>query len=220
MKVQSYPSFDEEKLLWNKDILVIGIDEVGRGAFAGPIVAGAVIFPLNFSFPKKSPLSRVNDSKQVKPNLRVKLSQEIKKNALFWSVGEIDVNLINKKGVGIANKMVFRKVVASILKQAKDSKSNSKFYLLVDGFHVKFIRQIGLRSQKGIIKGDLKSFTIAAASIVAKVHRDNIMKKYHKSYPSYGFLKNKGYGTRDHRKAIREYGICKIHRLSFVESII
>ena len=110
-KNQTYPSFEEEIKCWAQDKLVIGVDEVGRGAFAGPIVAAAVVMPLSFSFPLESILKEVNDSKQVKPLLRIKLSEEIKKNALFWSIEEVNVSVINKHGIGTANRMVFRKVI-------------------------------------------------------------------------------------------------------------
>ena len=220
MKTQTYPSWDEEKLLWSKNRLVIGIDEVGRGAFAGPIVAAAVIYPYNFSFDKNSLLSQVNDSKKVKPNTRIALFSEIKKYALFWSLGEVGVNIINKKGIGEANKMVFRKVVADILKQAKIYDPNFNFHLLVDGFHVKFIREIGLSHQKAIIRGDQISFSIASASILAKVHRDGLMERQNKTYPRYGFSKNKGYGTKEHQTALKEFGMTKLHRNAFCKNFV
>jgi len=214
-KNQTYPSFEEEIKCWAQDKLVIGVDEVGRGAFAGPIVAAAVVMPLSFSFPLESILKEVNDSKQVKPLLRIKLSEEIKKNALFWSIEEVNVSVINKHGIGTANRMVFRKVISDVIRASKQSKLDKEFYLLVDGFHVKFVRDIGLSHQKAIVKGDEKSFSIAAASIIAKVYRDRLMKKYHREFPDFGFGRNKGYGTRKHREAIKLYGLSGLHRKSF-----
>ena len=213
MKNQTYPSFDEEKIHWTQNKLVIGIDEVGRGAFAGPIVAAAVIFPPNFRI--QADLFEVNDSKLLKPNLRKTLSDKIIEKCLFYSIAQVDVKTINKIGIGESNKKVFRKVVKDILSNVSIKLPSMKTYLLVDGFHIKFISGIGLENQKGIIKGDQKSFTIAAASILAKVYRDNLMKNYHSSYPNYSFAKNKGYGTKDHQIALKQFGICDIHRTSF-----
>lgn len=215
MKNQTCPSFDEEKKLWKEGKLVIGVDEVGRGAFAGPIVASAVIFPTNFSYAQDSLIAQVSDSKRLKPLLREKLAIEIKKFCLYWSVSEVDVEIINKKGIGEANKMVFRQAVSKVISQAKKD-GKIAFHLLVDGFHVKFVREIGLKNQKAIIKGDQISFSIAAASIVAKVHRDELMKKQSNKFPFYSFEKNKGYGTFDHQKALLKFGACDLHRSVFV----
>ncbi len=219
MKIQNHPSFDEEKKFWKRNKLVIGIDEVGRGAFAGPIVAAAVVFPPNFSIDHGSILEGINDSKQVKPLARIKLDKLIRKNILYFAVDSVRVSVINKVGIGQANRMVFRKVVAQVIQQAKLKNPNSNFHLLVDGFHVKFVRQAGLKHQKAIVKGDQKCFSIAAASIIAKVHRDRLMKRYHRQFPQFGFGRNKGYGTLDHRKALRDFGLTKIHRVAFSNNV-
>lgn len=220
MKNQTYPSFDEESKYWSQGKLVIGVDEVGRGAFAGPIVAAAVVMPQNFNFPSDSLLSFVNDSKKVKPLLRIKLSEEIKKYAIFWSVGKIGVSIINKHGIGAANHMAFRKVIADVINACRNKEKDMEFHLLVDGFHVKFVRNVGLSHQKAIVKGDEKSFSIAAASIIAKVHRDKLMKNYSKKFPNFGFGKNKGYGTNFHRMAIKDFGLTKIHRVAFCKTLL
>lgn len=200
------PTFDEEKRLWNKGYAVLGIDEVGRGAFAGPIVAAAVIFDKVIHS-----LQDVNDSKLLSPIVREKLFKEIKKQALCYAIAQITVPIINKVCIGKANKMVFRKAVSAISKKIK----KQKIFVLVDGFHVSYLRGIGLKNQKAIIKGDQKSISIAAASIIAKVYRDKLMQNLHKKYPVYGFDQNKGYGTRKHKEALKKYGLSKIHRLSF-----
>ena len=202
------PSFDEEKILWDLGFdYVLGIDEVGRGAFAGPIFAASVVFPKNL---KASFLDEVNDSKLLKPRKREELSEKIKEAALSFSIAGIEINLINKYGIGYANKMAFREVIADTILKLK-----GKHFVLVDGFHVKFVRGIGLKNQKAIVKGDQKSISIAAASILAKVERDKLMRKLGRVYPDYGFGRNKGYGTRKHQEAIREFGFTKIHRKSF-----
>lgn len=220
MKNQTYPSFEEEKRLWLQNKLVIGVDEVGRGAFAGPIVAAAVVMPQGFSLPPQSLLAEVNDSKQVKPLLRIKLSEEIKKHASYWSIECVGVSIINTHGIGKANKIAFRKVIGNVIKQARLLRPSQEFHLLVDGFHVKFVREIGLENQKAIIKGDQKCFSIAAASIIAKVYRDRLMKRYHNKFPKFGFGRNKGYGTTFHRKALSNYGLTRIHRLAFCSNFV
>lgn len=210
------PNFNEEKKLWNKGYkYVIGIDEVGRGAFAGPVVVAAVVFG-RVSRVSKGESKRIeefgiDDSKLLTPRKRLKLSKEIKKQALHYSISKVGVPVINKVGIGKATAIAFRKV----LRQAQDKLLNGKLFVLVDGFHVKYIRGIGLKNQKAIIKGDRKSISIAAASIIAKVYRDKLMKSLSKKYPRYHFDKNKGYGTKDHRKQIKKYGLSKIHRKSF-----
>ena len=108
--------------------------------------------------------------------------------------------------------MVFRKVVKSMLSKIGESQ---KYFLLCDGYPVKNIKRIGLNKQMGIIGGDKKSITIAAASIIAKVYRDSVMKSLSKSYPKYKFARNKGYGTKSHQKALKTYGLSEIHRTSF-----
>lgn len=196
------PSFKEEKFYWEEGILnVIGLDEVGRGAFAGPIVAAGVIFKPNANHLF---LRKVNDSKLINPKLREELSFEIKKHSV-WVIEEVSIGFINKFGIGKANKEVLKKVIYKLI-----SKLNSEnYYILVDGFDLK------IKKQKPIIKGDRISLSIASASIIAKVYRDNLMIKLHSEFPYYNFLKNKGYGTKFHREALKTYGLSKIHRKSF-----
>lgn len=207
------PNFSFEKKLWAKNIkYVIGIDEVGRGAFAGPIVAGAVVFPKTLRVGKNNKfLKQINDSKLLKPNIRRQLSKQIKKHSVLYAIEEVDIKVINKYGIGYANKMVFRKVVRSILSRI----SGSEFFLLSDGYRTKYIRKINVKNHEAIINGDQKSITIAAASIIAKVHRDSLMKNFSRKYHHYKFAKNKGYGTEAHQKALKKYGLSEIHRRSF-----
>ncbi|OGH02505.1 MAG: hypothetical protein A2798_02540 [Candidatus Levybacteria bacterium RIFCSPHIGHO2_01_FULL_37_17] len=208
MKTQK-PSFEFEKKYWGNHIdYVIGIDEVGRGAFAGPIVAAAVVFSSNI---KIGALAEINDSKLLNFTQRAKLAKLIKEYALFWAVEQIDIAYINKYGIGKANSAVFRKVLKKLLKNIK----SSNYSILIDGFHRKYLPG-GLSKQQGIVKGDQKSLSIAAASILAKVYRDNLMKKESKLFPNYKFAKNKGYGTKEHRAAIINFGTTQIHRSSYI----
>lgn len=210
MKITSKPSFEEEITLWNKGIEhVIGIDEVGRGAFAGPIVAAAVVYPPSFKFENPT---NINDSKLLRHKERETLCSTIKQNALAWSIAEVDVKFINKFGIGKANITVFRKCLSEILKQIQNE--SGKFFLLIDGFHGKYLPG-GLTKQKAIVKGDQKSLTIASASILAKVHRDKLMISYARKFTFYNFGENKGYGTKFHQNAISQYGLSPIHRTSF-----
>lgn len=225
-KKSSKPSFWEEQKLWDKGFeYVVGLDEVGRGSFAGSVVVGAVVFLKDTpSSPRRRILlADVNDSKLLKPLVRLQLSKVIKENALFALTASISVSEIDKIGIGKATQKAFRKVIGNLHEFLnKDTPCPShkgvslqKVYILIDGFHVKYIKGIGLKNQKAIVKGDQKSFSIAAASIIAKVYRDKLMKSLHRKYPHYHFSKNKGYGTKEHQNAIIKYGLSKVHRRSF-----
>lgn len=207
--VKKKPHFFEEKIHWDNNInYVIGLDEVGRGAFAGPIVAAGVVYKPNF---KHAFLENVNDSKLLKPKLREELSELIKQYSLFYTIESIETNYINKHGIGKANTAVFRKVLNRLISKFE----MTNYFVLIDGFHRKYLPG-GIKKQKGIIKGDQESLSIASASIIAKVYRDNLMKEANKSFPNYMFAQNKGYGTLEHRNAIENYGVSKFHRIAFV----
>ena len=195
-----FPTLDLEKKLWQSGYSVIcGLDEVGRGSFAGPVVVGAVVFPRDCLIP-----TDVADSKLLKPRQRERLSKEIKKSALYWSVAEISVNHINNLGIGRATQKAFRKAL-KLLEKRPD-------FVLIDAFYLKHFNR---KKQRAVKDGDKICASISAASIIAKVYRDKLMKKISKKYPQYGFSKHKGYGTKFHQNAIRRYGLSKIHRKSF-----
>lgn len=207
------PNLQEELNLWNKGFdYVVGIDEVGRGAFAGPVVAAGVIFSTSSikTLRKHEILSTIRDSKQLSEKTRTKLSEYIKKSCLLYEISAVSVNVINNIGIGKATEKAIRSVIAKIR-----TKLSKPLFVLIDGFHIKYIKAVGLSNQKAIIKGDQKVISIAAASIIAKVYRDEIMDKLHRKYPVYGFLKNKGYGTKFHQEALQKYKFSKIHRTSF-----
>lgn len=213
------PNFKEEIKIWKKGCeFVMGVDEVGKGSFAGPVVAGAVVFKKGSSF-KDGLLLEINDSKLLGPKKRELLSKEIKREASLYAVSVIGVSVINKLGIKKATERAFRKAILNIIsktsKKSKYSILNTRYYLLADGFNIKYIRGIGLVNQKAIIKGDRKSISIAAASIIAKVYRDKLMRKLNRKYPGYGFSRNKGYGTKFHQTALKKYGLTEIHRTSF-----
>ncbi len=195
-----FSTLNLEKSLWRDGYsYVCGIDEVGRGCFAGPVVVGAVIFSPDSVLPEG-----IADSKLLKPKQREDLAKLIKYNATAWAVAEISVTIINKVGIGQATQMAFRKVVKSLEK--------SPDYILIDAFYIKHLNR---KRQQAVKDGDKICASISAASIVAKVYRDKLMKSLHKKYPHYGFAKHKGYGTKLHQAAIKKYGLSRIHRTSF-----
>ncbi|MBI2315391.1 ribonuclease HII [Candidatus Daviesbacteria bacterium] len=195
-----FPTFNIEKKLWNYGYYYIaGLDEVGRGSFAGPVVVGAVIFPKDIILPEG-----IADSKLLRPKKRGKLAEEIKKKALTFSIAEISVGKINKLGIGKATQMAFRKSI-KLLSKTPD-------FILIDAFYIKHLNR---KRQKAVKDGDKICASISAASIIAKVYRDKLMEKLHIKYPQYGFAKHKGYGTKLHQEAIKKYGLSRIHRKSF-----
>ena len=194
------PSLDVERSLWKNGYRYIaGVDEVGRGSWAGSVVAAAVILPHDFKIPEN-----FGDSKQLKPRPREKMAKIIKEIAISWSIAEVPVLTINRLGIGWATQMAFRKSLKGLHKKAD--------FVIVDAFHIKHVNR---KNQKAIKKGDQKCATVAAASIIAKVYRDSLMKKLSKKYPLYCFGKHKGYGTRNHQEAIKKFGFCQIHRTSY-----
>lgn len=177
--------------------LVAGVDEAGRGPLAGPVVASAVILPAGFD------ASGINDSKQLTSNQRALLYDGIFRHAVAVGIGIVDEALIDELNILRAALLAMDRAVADLTTQPD--------YLLIDGtFPIKTdLPQMPLK------KGDAKSVSIAAASIIAKVTRDRLMDIYHDRFPQYGFSRHKGYPTRAHREAIREFGCCPIHRRSF-----
>lgn len=195
------PSFKYEETLSKTAELIFGIDEVGRGSFAGPLVAAAVYFKKEYKW-----FEDVNDSKLLTHKKRVKLSKLIQKNATYF-IEIIDIDLINKLGIEKCNKIVFENLINTIKNEFKDK----EIYFLIDGKDKNLMN----KQTEFIVKGDQKHISISAASIIAKVYRDNLMKDFGKIYPGYNFSRNKGYGTKFHRKALKIYGLSQIHRKSF-----
>lgn len=193
-----------ENSLYNEDVKYIcGIDEAGRGPLAGPVVVASVIMP------KDSMIEGVNDSKKVSEKKRERLYEEIINNAISWGVGIIDEKRIDEINILNATK---EGLTTSLLKL-----SQKPDLILVDA--LKDINTLGIKYQS-IIKGDAKCYSIAAASIIAKVTRDRIMRKWDEVYPQYGFAGHKGYGTAAHMAAIRKNGPCELHRKSFIKNIV
>lgn len=189
---------EENKLYASGYQFIAGVDEVGRGAWAGPLVAAAVILPARHN------IKGINDSKKLKPEQREKLYVQITRSALSWSVHLVHHDEIDKIGIGQANHQAIQKAIKK-LKPSAD-------YVLIDALKV----QLGNTPSQSIIKGDEKIISIAAASIIAKVTRDQLMAGWHKLYPAYQFHIHKGYGTERHAKALKKHGPSPIHRQSFL----
>lgn len=183
--------------------MICGIDEAGRGPLAGPVVVGAVILP------KNSFIEGVNDSKKVSEKKREKLYEEIVKEAIDYSVGIVDQKTIDEINILNATKLGV-KLALEGLKQKPE-------IIMVDALNN--IDTLGI-PYISVIKGDAKNYCIAAASIIAKVTRDRIMREWDEVYPAYGFAKHKGYGTAEHIRIIKEVGPCILHRKSFIKNFV
>ena len=186
-----------EKELYKKGItLIAGVDEVGRGPLIGPVVAAAVILPTDFE------LKGLTDSKKLSEKKREEFDIYIRNNCLAYGIGEIDNNIIDEINIYEATKKAMIKAINNL--------SIKPEHILIDA--MKLSLEIPSTS---IIKGDLKSISISAASVVAKVYRDNLLKELDVKYPEYNFKKNKGYPTKEHLLAIQKHGILKEHRKSY-----
>ena len=177
--------------------LIAGIDEAGRGSLSGPVVAAAVILPCRLFIPY------IKDSKKLSSQKRTELYCSILNKAKDVGIGVVEAKIIDRINIAQASFLAMKEAILD-LKEVPD-------YLLVDGFK---IPQLNI-SQIPLIKGEDKSISIAAASIIAKVYRDNIMIQYDQKYPQYLFKKNKGYGTEEHLKALLKYGPSEIHRKGY-----
>lgn len=186
------------------NVVIAGVDEVGRGPLAGPIVAAAVVLDLN----SKDLILKINDSKKLSKEVREELSKIIKERAVSYSIAIKTNREIDEKGIGFCNNEIFKEAIYNL--QVKPD------MVLSDGYTIKGFDL----NNEAVIKGDTKSASIACASIIAKVYRDNLMEEYSKIYENYGFDKNVGYGTKDHIDALIKHGSCEIHRESFLRNIL
>ena len=208
-----FPNFYFELQVFNEGYkIVAGADEVGRGAFAGPVVAATVVFSPKL-FRRNSLPVLINDSKKLTKNQREKSAIWIKENSL-WGMGEASVKEINRHGIKKATHSGFRRSIYAIHKGVNSGID----FLLIDGFFVPRIRGLSKPFQKAIIRGDSFSTSIAAASIIAKVYRDNLMKKRAKDFSHYHWYSNVGYGTLAHRRALIKHGPCIHHRRDFIRN--
>ncbi len=196
---------------WEKKIIkqgyktVAGADEAGRGALAGPIVAAAVIVPFKFFNNPPAWLVAVQDSKVLTPKKRQEIF-ELAKKQIIWSIGVITNRQIDTKGITWANHQVVFKALGKLKIRPE--------YLLVD-YVAKLPKMFGSIPVQTVVDGDAKILSVALASIMAKVYRDNLMLRYDKKYPGYDWLNNKGYGSRRHLEALRKLSVSPRHRLTY-----
>ncbi|MBN2852057.1 MAG: ribonuclease HII [Clostridia bacterium] len=194
-------SYENEMFLKGYKVIA-GMDEVGRGPLAGPVVVACVVLPRNYK------MFGINDSKKVPASKREILSEIIKRDAISYSIIEIDNRIIDEINILEATKLAMEKAFNEISKDID--------CLLIDAVSLNNIKA----KQISLIKGDEKSISIAAASIIAKVYRDHMMIEYDKIFPEYHFASNKGYGSSAHIEAIKKYGPTEIHRTTFIKNIV
>lgn len=197
------PDYEFEHQLKNKGYnAVCGVDEAGRGPLCGPVCAASVILPIDCE------IEGLNDSKKLSEKKREALFDVICQKALAYSIEFVDNNVIDEINILEATMMCMTNAVKTL--------SISADYALIDGNKIPKMLDIPAES---VVKGDAKSMSIAAASILAKVSRDRLMMQYDVKYPQYNFKKHKGYGTKAHYEAIIEFGPCEIHRKSFLKTL-
>jgi len=191
--------FDFEEQARSEGFLfVAGVDEVGRGCLAGPVVAAACILDLSKAVPAK-----LNDSKKLTAKQRDEIGEELRANALTFGIGTVEAEEIDRINILEATKKAMLLAIEAL-------KPNADF-LLIDALQLKHVSL----PQKAIIKGDSISYSIAAASVIAKTYRDGLMTELDLQFPQYGFADHKGYGAASHRAAIRDHGPCPLHRKTF-----
>ncbi len=223
----NYQTLNQEKKLWKDGYkLVVGLDEAGRGALGGPVVAAAVTI-INSKFkilnPKqvsnsKFKFSKIKDSKKLTPKQREEFYELLTNHSqIDWEVGVVSEKIIDKINIKNAAELAMVKALNNLNSKLK-IKNLKHTFLIIDGNHINNL-QLKTYNLQLIVKADEKVFSCAAASIIAKVTRDRIMEKLDKKYPQYGFKKHKGYGTKLHFEMINKYGPCKIHRKTFASSI-
>lgn len=191
-----------DRELWQQGAVLCGMDEVGRGPLAGPVVVGCVVMP------PEPLLDYINDSKKVTQRRRELLYPMITATAIDYATAWVEPAVIDKINILEATRLAFREAFLKMKTPITD--------VLIDALNGVDIKA----KQHILIHGDAKSYSIAAASILAKAERDRYMEKMDALYPQYGFASNKGYGTAQHIKAIREHGPCPIHRLSFIKNFL
>lgn len=200
-----------EKELWESGLdYIVGIDEVGRGPLAGPVVTAAVILPKDFD------VIWVDDSKKLSEKRRIKVAQQIKEQAIAYAVGKVGPQMIDSINIRQATIMAMKGALNLIEENLKRKRDAEVDLVLIDAMHLDGIKE----EQRSIVKGDATSASIAAASILAKVARDDYMIEQAEIYPQYAWEKNKGYGTKEHIEALKTYGPTPIHRSSFLKKVL
>ncbi|MDE0430816.1 MAG: ribonuclease HII [Caldilineaceae bacterium] len=196
------PTLLQERQLWGDGFeRLAGLDEAGRGALAGPVVAAAAILP--FDCAQEGVWAAVHDSKQITPSRRERLAEEIQAQAADWKLGEASAAEIDAIGIAPATRLAMHRAVLAL--------DPPPDHLLIDWVQLRALNT----PQQSFTRGDQRVVSIAAASILAKVHRDRLLRQLHTAYPEYGFAGHKGYGVQTHLEAIARFGPCPVHRRSF-----
>jgi len=204
LRLESLREFDRALVPEGSSGVVVGLDEVGRGAVAGPLAVGAVALPAEYD------IADLNDSKQLTAEQRETVAAKVKEAALAWAIAYIDAADIDRDGMSLSLRKAFKAALEKIEAQGVDPA-----VVLIDG------NPLGIDSREvNVVKGDSKSASIAAASVVAKVERDHLMTTLSSTFPQYGFSDNKGYASEQHRDAIRDHGLTSVHRRSFCSSFL
>lgn len=198
----------EQKITGGKCKFIAGVDEVGRGPLAGPVVAAAVVLPADFDIPG------VDDSKKLSEKKREQLFDLILEKAVCYGIAEKDNHVIDEVNILEATKLAMAEAIEKADEMLREKLGEEIDFVLFDAMKIDAVE----KPQISLIKGDAKSVSIAAASIIAKVTRDRQMVAYHDDYPYYGFNSNKGYGTKAHYAGLEEHGVTPIHRDSFLKS--
>jgi ribonuclease HII len=197
------PTFDRERELSLLGYTrIVGVDEAGRGPLAGPVVAGAALVPFDFTSPN---FAKLNDSKQLNETMREVLYEELTAS-IAWGVGIVDAATIDEINIRQASWRAMQHAVADLV-----ARTTQPDYVLIDGLPY----GAGPWPYEALVKGDARSLSIAAASVIAKVTRDRLMVDYDKQFPHYGFARHKGYPAPQHFAALREHGPCPLHRKTF-----
>ena len=207
----------EDELRGQGYSLIAGVDEVGRGPLAGPVVAAAVVLPEDFD------VLGIDDSKKLSEKRREELYDVITERAVSYGIGMADEGIIDEINILQATKLAMKRALAELSEKLADGAAcgagrdgKAPDYVIFDAMEIEGLEM----PQESVIKGDSKVLAVAAASIVAKVTRDRMMAEYARQYPGYGFEKNKGYGTKQHYDGIAAHGICSIHRKTFLKKIL
>lgn len=201
-------TLEKEMELYQKGYRYVAcIDEVGRGSLAGDVVAAAVIMPM------EDIIDGIKDSKKISPKKREKIEKEIREKSIAIGVGKVSPEIIDQINIKQATRLAMKKAILNL--KDKEGNSITPDYILIDAEDI----ELNI-PQESIIKGDENIYGISAASIIAKVFRDNMCIEWDSEYPGYNFSKNKTYGTKEHRELILEKGITKIHRKSFLKKLL
>lgn len=208
-RLQELKTFENE--LCSKGFhYIAGVDEVGRGPLAGPVVAAAVVLPEDFD------VLGVDDSKKLSEKKRNQLYDEILAQAICYGIGQRDNDVIDQINILEATKLAMAEAITNAEKMLLEKLGREIDFVLFDAMKIETVK----KPQQSLIKGDSRSISIAASSIVAKVTRDRQMIEFHQEYPDYGFESNKGYGTKAHYEGIAAHGITPIHRKTFLKNIV